>query len=149
MVSIMSIGAGSVGVSARPALPTTMSTSGNRQRIMSRALRSSPDSVTEARGTVIGMSITIPSSSGRHELASERRDRLVGDERDDDQAEPTPATRAEPRPRGGGRCDRAPARAFPGTACRLPSGARPTTNVTPSTQTRGAGRSSSDDRTGR
>ena len=64
IVSIMSSGAGSVGVSARPALPTTMSTSGNRQRIMSRAFRSSADCVTEARGTVIGMSITIPSSSG-------------------------------------------------------------------------------------
>ena len=64
MVSIMSIGAGSVGVSARPALPTTMSTSGNRQRTMSRAFRSSTDSVTDARGTVIGMSMTIPSSSG-------------------------------------------------------------------------------------
>ena len=64
IVSIMSIGAGSVGVSARPALPTTMSTSGNRQRTMSRAFRSSADCVTDALGTVIGMSITIPSSSG-------------------------------------------------------------------------------------
>ena len=64
MVSIMSIGAGSVGVSARPALPTTMSTSGKRQRTMSRAFRSSTDSVTDARGTVIGMSMTMPSSSG-------------------------------------------------------------------------------------
>ena len=64
IVSIMSSGAGSVGVSARPALPTTMSTSGNRQRIMSRAFRSSADWVDDIRGTVIGMSITIPSSSG-------------------------------------------------------------------------------------
>ena len=64
MVSIMSIGAGSVGDSARPALPTTMSTSGNRQRTMSRAFRSSAASTPEARGTLIGMSMTIPSSSG-------------------------------------------------------------------------------------
>ena len=60
----MSSGAGSVGVSARPALPTTMSTSGNRQKIMSRAFRSSAACVTDIRGTVIGMSITMPSSSG-------------------------------------------------------------------------------------
>ena len=64
MVSIMSIGAGSVGVSARPALPTTMSTSGNRHRIMSLAFRSSTDSATDARGTVMGMSMSINSSSG-------------------------------------------------------------------------------------
>jgi len=43
IVSIMSIGAGSVGVSARPALPTTMSTSGKRQNTMSRAIRSPAD----------------------------------------------------------------------------------------------------------
>ena len=85
MVSIMSIGAGSVGVSARPALPTTMSTSGNRHRTMSRAFRSSTDSVTEALGTVIGMSMTIPSSSGVRNSRAERRHHRVGRQGDDHQ----------------------------------------------------------------
>ena len=64
MVSIMSSGAGSVGVSARPSLPTTIATSGNRQRTMSRAFRSSTPWAIDMRGIEIGMSITIPSSSG-------------------------------------------------------------------------------------
>ena len=64
IVSIMSSGAGSVGVSARPSLPVTIATSGNRQRTMSRAFRSSIPWAIDIRGTEIGMSITIPSSSG-------------------------------------------------------------------------------------
>ena len=42
IVSTMSSGEGSVGVSARPALPTTCQTSGKVRRIASRAFRSSP-----------------------------------------------------------------------------------------------------------
>ena len=57
----MSSGAGSVGVSARPALPMTDSISGNWRNRASRALMSSAASVTLARGTVIGMSINVPS----------------------------------------------------------------------------------------
>ena len=64
IVSIMSRGAGSNAVSARPAFPSTISTSGKRHNTMSRAFRSSPDCTLEARGTVSGMSITICSSNG-------------------------------------------------------------------------------------
>ena len=65
-VSIISSGEGSVGVSARPALPTTISTSGKRRSMASRALRSSAASATDARGTVTGMSRMLPSSSAGH-----------------------------------------------------------------------------------
>ena len=63
-LSTMSKGEGSVGVSARPDLPTIISTSGKRRNSASRALRSSVVSVTDARGTVTGMSRMLPSSSG-------------------------------------------------------------------------------------
>ena len=63
-LSTMSSGEGSVGVSARPALPTIISTSGKRRNIASRAFRSSAASVTDTRGTVTGMSRMLPSSSG-------------------------------------------------------------------------------------
>ena len=130
IVSIISIGAGSVGDSARPALPTTMSTSGNRQRIMSHALRSSPASVTEARDTVIGMFITIPSSTGVMNSRLERRDHLVGaTSADDDQAHPRQRA-PEPCSHRGGRGDeRQPERSQ--EQRRLPRGARPTTKRHP------------------
>ena len=63
-VSTMSSGEGSVGVSARPVLPTTISTSGKVRNSASRAFRSSTVSVIDARGTVTGMSRMLPSSSG-------------------------------------------------------------------------------------
>jgi len=86
IVSIMSIGAGSVGVSARPALPTTMSTSGKRQRTMLRAFMSSTDSVTDARGTVIGISMTMPLVERRHEFAGQGLHGLIGDQGHNEQA---------------------------------------------------------------
>ena len=61
-VSIMSSGAASVGVSARPALPTTCQTSGNPRKTSSRTRRSRSASAIEARGTVVGMSIRLCSS---------------------------------------------------------------------------------------
>ncbi len=62
MVSSISSGEGSVGVSARPDLPTTISTSGKRRSMASRALRLSAVSATDARGTVTGMLRMLPSS---------------------------------------------------------------------------------------
>ena len=59
----MSKGAGSVGVSARPDLPTTDSTSGKPRIRASRAFKSSAACVTLTRGTVTGMSSVVPSSS--------------------------------------------------------------------------------------
>ena len=147
MVSIISIGAGSVGDSARPALPTTMSTSGNRQRIMSHALRSSPASVAEARGAVTGMFITIPSSSGG--MNSRPSGVIV---RSATRATRMRPAHAEPSPihvRWARPAATSASTSVARNSVRLPIGASPTTNVAPSSQTRGAGRSSSDDRIGR
>ena len=55
VVSIMEKGAGSVEVSARPALPNTRSTSGKDFRIRSCICRSRLASVTEMPGSVVGM----------------------------------------------------------------------------------------------
>ena len=63
-VSIMESGPGSVGVSARPALPKTRSTSGNLRRIPSWAWTSRLASSMEMPGTVMGMKRMEPSSSG-------------------------------------------------------------------------------------
>jgi len=62
-VSIISSGAGSVGVSARPALFTADSTSGNCRNSASWIFKSSAACVTLARGTVIGMYIAVCSLS--------------------------------------------------------------------------------------
>ena len=148
MVSIMSIGAGSVGVSARPALPTTMSTSGKRQRTMSRAFRSSTDSVTDARGTVIGMSMTIPSSSGV--MNSRASGCIVWSAT---RATQEQARRGEhggqPPPRRAAPSPPSPRNRIARKTGRLPSGANPSRNVTPSTQASAAGRSIRYDSTGR
>ena len=149
MVSIMSIGAGSVGVSARPALPTTMSTSGNRQRTMSRAFRSS----TRLRHRC-------PRHGDRHvhdhalvqrrqELARQRRHRLVGDQGDDQEQARRARARRHRRRRQHGRRDHAPANRVARKSGRLPSGAKPSRNVTPRIQASAAGWSSRYDRTGR
>ena len=90
-------------------------------------------------GTVIGMSMTMPSSSGVMNSRAERRDRLVRDQRDDEQADRSQNPHRADVARGSGRSDRAQERALPGTACRLPSGAKPSKNVTPSSQTSGSG----------
>ena len=63
-VSTMSIGAGSVGVSARPAFPTTWWTSGKLRVIASRRFRSSPTCVMFTLGRVVGMSMTASSPRG-------------------------------------------------------------------------------------
>ena len=55
VVSIIEKGAGSVEVSARPALPKTTSTSGNDFRILSCSVRRRCASVTEIPGSVVGM----------------------------------------------------------------------------------------------
>ena len=55
VVSIIENGAGSVDVSARPALPKTRSTSGNDFRTRSCTCRSRSASVTEIPGSVVGM----------------------------------------------------------------------------------------------
>ena len=55
VVSIMENGAGSVDVSARPALPKTVTTSGNDFRIRSCVCSRRPASVTEMPGSVVGM----------------------------------------------------------------------------------------------
>jgi hypothetical protein len=54
-VSNISDGAGSVAVSARPALPYTEATSGNDFMILSWVCSSSPALVTEMPGSVVGM----------------------------------------------------------------------------------------------
>ena len=51
----MENGAGSVGESARPALPKTRSTSGNVRRIRSWIWRMRPASVTDIPGSAVGM----------------------------------------------------------------------------------------------
>jgi hypothetical protein len=64
IVSIMENGAGSVDVSARPALPSTRSTSGKRIRMRSCTWSRRSASVTEMPGSVVGMNSSAPSSSG-------------------------------------------------------------------------------------
>ncbi len=64
MVSIISGGAGSVGVSARPAFPTTEDTSGNERRTSSRNRRSFPACSIEVRAIEVGISRIVPSSRG-------------------------------------------------------------------------------------
>ena len=54
-VSIISIGAGSVAVEARPALPQTDSTSGKLLMILFWVCTSSAALVTEMPGSVVGM----------------------------------------------------------------------------------------------
>ena len=54
-VSIISVGAGSVAVEARPALPQTDSTSGKDLMILSWVCRSSAALVTEMPGNVTGI----------------------------------------------------------------------------------------------
>jgi hypothetical protein len=147
IVSIMSSGAGSVGVSARPALPTTMSTSGKRQKTMSRSLRSSADSVTDARGTVMGMSMIMPSSSGvRNSLSSGRM--VWSATRAMTTRLATAATRTGQR-RAAHRLPQTARNSAARNTRRSPSGARPTTRVTPRNQTSGAGRDRQKFSTGR
>jgi hypothetical protein len=55
VVSIMETGAGSVAVSARPSFPTTLSTSGKEERILSWADMTRLISGKEALGNVVGM----------------------------------------------------------------------------------------------
>ena len=55
VVSIIENGAGSVDVSARPALPNTETTSGKDLRIRSWVSRRRWASVTEMPGSVVGM----------------------------------------------------------------------------------------------
>src|SRR5579885_3607544 len=64
VVSIIVNGAGSVDVSARPALPNTLSTSGNVRRILSCTCKSRAASVTDSPGSVVGIYKTEPSYSG-------------------------------------------------------------------------------------
>ena len=64
VVSNMSRPAGSVAVFARPALPHTCSTSGNRLRISSCTRRISRARATLTPGRVVGMKRIVPSSSG-------------------------------------------------------------------------------------
>ena len=54
-VSNISVGAGSVAVAARPALPQTESTSGNDLMILFCVCSSSAALVTESPGSVVGM----------------------------------------------------------------------------------------------
>ena len=55
VVSIISIGAGSVAVSARPTLPNTRATSGTALIIRSVCCRSSPALPAESPGSAVGM----------------------------------------------------------------------------------------------
>src|SRR5436305_1306550 len=64
MVSFMFTGAGSVEVSARPALPTAYSTSGKLLRISSSLPMMARASSIEIAGSVTGMYIRSPSFSG-------------------------------------------------------------------------------------
>ena len=64
IVSTMSSGDGSVAVSARPAFPTTIKTSGKPRSTASRAFRSSVACFTDIRGSEVGMSRIDPSSRG-------------------------------------------------------------------------------------
>ena len=62
--SIMSSCAGSVAVSARPALPCTDATSGNRMMMRSCAISARRASSIAIPGNVVGMTSSEPSSSG-------------------------------------------------------------------------------------
>ena len=55
VVSNIENGAGSVDVSARPALPKTLSTSGKARSTLSWAINSSCACATEMPGSVVGM----------------------------------------------------------------------------------------------
>ena len=61
IVSNISVGAGSVAVAARPALPNTDSTSGNVLMIRSCVCSSSAALVIDRPGSVVGMYISVPS----------------------------------------------------------------------------------------
>ena len=63
MVSVISSGAGSVAVSARPALPKTEATSGKLLMILSCVCSVSAALVTEMPGNVTGMYSSVPSFS--------------------------------------------------------------------------------------
>ena len=60
-VSNISVGAGSVAVAARPALPNTDCTSGNVLMILFCVCSSSADLVIESPGKVVGMYMSVPS----------------------------------------------------------------------------------------
>ncbi len=64
IVSVMLIGAGSVEVSARPILPTTLATAGSSAIILSCSRRISVALVSEILGSVIGIHIAVSSSRG-------------------------------------------------------------------------------------
>ena len=64
VVSHMFTGAGSVEVSARPTLPTTMATAGSAAMMPSCWRRSVVASVREMRGSVMGMKSAVSSSRG-------------------------------------------------------------------------------------
>ena len=64
VVSIISSGAGSVAVSARPTLPNTRSTSGTDLIIRSVSCRSSAALAADNPGKAVGMYSRSPSSSG-------------------------------------------------------------------------------------
>ncbi len=64
VVSAMLIGAGSVEVSARPTLPTTMATAGSARRMRSCWRRISVALVREIRGSVMGMKSAVSSLRG-------------------------------------------------------------------------------------
>ena len=64
VVSYMSSGAGSVAVSARPALPRTRSTSGNEASTLSWYRMMSRAWAMATPGTVVGMKRMEPSCSG-------------------------------------------------------------------------------------
>ena len=64
VVSIIESGAGSVEVSARPALPNTRSTSGNLRSCLSIVCRRRWASATEMPGIVVGMYSKEPSFNG-------------------------------------------------------------------------------------
>src|SRR5712675_216435 len=67
-VSNMDNGAGSVGVSAWPALPKTLSTSGNFRRIRSWICKILVASVTDIPGMAVGMLEKRSFVERRHEL---------------------------------------------------------------------------------
>jgi hypothetical protein len=114
---------------------------------MSRAFKSSTDCVTDALGTVIGMSITIPSSSGV------RNSRAIGVIDDSATRATTTSPRVDPtRPtlrRPVIHAATTAANSVASRRARLPTGAKPTRNVAPRTQARGAGLSSKNERVGR
>jgi hypothetical protein len=64
VVSLMLTGAGSVEVSARPTLPTTIATAGSAAMISVLLAKNRVASVSEMRGSVMGMKSAVSSSSG-------------------------------------------------------------------------------------